>query len=208
MAGVWPDIDAQDMEDRIRFHVSEPVADFFTQAEILLNLDTAAKEIAQQASCLRDIVPAVSVPYVREIAAADMTVHHVEYLPEAGKGIFLPRITPLMIGHTSLQGRHPQGWYPLEGKVFIEPVPVEVFNFNFYISEMPEDLDGPTDQTDLTTPWQSLMVLMSTARALNKDRKYAPAQLLTAIAGHEIEYLRQNVVENIPDAADASKGKR
>jgi hypothetical protein len=61
------------------------------------------------------------------------------------------------------------------------------------------------DQTELPTAWQHLLALYATYSGLVKDRKYAPAQMLENIYGNEIMYLRQNIIEVIPDGRNDQK---
>lgn len=66
-----------------------------------------------------------------------------------------------------------------------------------------DDFANATDQTELGAAWQHLMVLQATARALAKQKRLGPAQMIDAIVAGEIRYLRHNIVENIPDGKRA-----
>lgn len=61
------------------------------------------------------------------------------------------------------------------------------------------------DQTELPTMWQHLLALYATHGGLTKDRKYGPAQMLESIYNNEMVYLRQNVIEVIPDGRSRLK---
>lgn len=61
------------------------------------------------------------------------------------------------------------------------------------------------DQTELPTAWQHLLALYATHRGLTKDRKNGPAQMLESIYNNELAYLRQNIVDVIPDGRNALK---
>lgn len=56
-----------------------------------------------------------------------------------------------------------------------------------------------TEQTELPSAWQHLLALYATHSGLMKDRKYGPAQMLESIYNSELAYLRQAIVEVIPD---------
>ena len=59
------------------------------------------------------------------------------------------------------------------------------------------------DQTELPTAWQHLLALYATHGGLTKDRKYGPAQMLESIYSNELAYLRQAIIEVIPDGRNA-----
>lgn len=61
------------------------------------------------------------------------------------------------------------------------------------------------DQTELPTAWQHLLALCATYGGLTKDRKYGPAQMLESIYNNELAYLRQSIVEVIPDGRASLK---
>jgi hypothetical protein len=75
---------------------------------------------------------------------------------------------------------------------------------NLYIAKE-ADFAAATDQTELTAAWQHLMVIYATAKALRKDRKAAAAVMLEDVYAKEVEYLKQNIVDIIPDGKDAIK---
>lgn len=56
-----------------------------------------------------------------------------------------------------------------------------------------------TDQIDLPPAWQHHLALYATIMGLAKDRKYGPVQMLSQIYENELMYLRQNIVEVMPD---------
>jgi hypothetical protein len=62
------------------------------------------------------------------------------------------------------------------------------------------DLSVDGDQTELAPAWQHLMILFATAHALHKDKREGPASVIENIYNNELVYLRQNMVEIIPDA--------
>jgi len=61
------------------------------------------------------------------------------------------------------------------------------------------------DQTELPPAWQHLLALYATHGGLTKDRKYGPAQMLENIYNNELAYLRQSIVEVIPDGINSLK---
>lgn len=67
------------------------------------------------------------------------------------------------------------------------------------------DFAATTDQTELDPAWQHLLALYATYSGLMKDRKYGPAQMLGSIYANELAYLRQAVVEVIPDGRNSMK---
>lgn len=61
------------------------------------------------------------------------------------------------------------------------------------------DFAATGDQTELPPAWQHLLALYATHSGLIKDRRYGPAQMLAAMHAQEMDYLRQTIVEVIPD---------
>lgn len=60
MAGTYPNLDASDLETRVRTYLNEVTQDFYTQTEIYRWLSIAAKDIAQKSMCVRRILDAVT----------------------------------------------------------------------------------------------------------------------------------------------------
>ena len=61
------------------------------------------------------------------------------------------------------------------------------------------DFAATTDQTEIPPAYQHLMVLYATSKGLYKDKKTGPASMIENIYNNELNYLRQNTVEVIPD---------
>lgn len=316
MSGTWPNLDAADLETRVRTYLNEVTADFFTQAEIWRWLSVAAKDIAQKTLCVRRILDAVTVAATRNVATNAYKVMHVEYVPASGRAIMLTKIDPLRLGHYTPNGNTPQFWYEFGANIGVEPIPAEAYSLRLYVADLPKMVSingvafvegaaagqwtdaasawtlattaahagaGPTtltantalaaantnvtfvfkvdsigatgsvtpscgaagvavttpgihmqtlaattpwkpvltgandvvisgfyayteadyaaagDQTELPSAYQHLLALYATHGGLTKDRKYGPAQMLEQIYNNELAYLRQAVVEVIPD---------
>ncbi len=73
---------------------------------------------------------------------------------------------------------------------------------DFYILKE-GNIGTAADQTELTSMWQHLLALYATFCGLAKNKKEAPARMLESIYRNEIAFLRQNVVEIIPDGVDS-----
>lgn len=95
MAGVWPNLDAEDLEARVRTYINEYTASFFTQVEIWRWLSLGAKDIAQKTTCIRRILDAITVASTRHVATDAYKVIHVEYIPASGRPQMLTKISPL-----------------------------------------------------------------------------------------------------------------
>jgi hypothetical protein len=326
MAGVWPNLDAADLETRVRTYLNEVSASFYSQAEIWRWLSIAAKDIAQKTLCIRRVLDAVTVSGVRNVATNAYKVIHVEYIPSAGPAVMLSKIDPLRVGHYPVNGTTPQYWFEFGDAIGIEPLPNEAHYLRLYVADLPKmanstypiatwnsgwtgsgtgtftngasvnaytgttgqagiDTYGTSitsgaiytftitisgifncglvikagtaastnmktngthsvtvlsngtgltlcttmtgssggltvdnlyilkegnfvstaDQIELTTQWQHLLVLYATYSGLYKDRKYAPAQMLEDIYSNELAYLRNNIIEIIPDGRSTMK---
>lgn len=75
----------------------------------------------------------------------------------------------------------------------------------YILKEQDFTVGSDTDQTEIGPAWQHLACLYATAQALRKDRKPAPATLIETIVAGEIDYLRQNLVEVLPDGQNSVK---
>lgn len=64
------------------------------------------------------------------------------------------------------------------------------------------DFSATTDQTEIMPMFQHLMILYAAGRALQKDQRPVPANLLLQIILNESDYLRQNYVDIIPNGRD------
>ncbi len=64
------------------------------------------------------------------------------------------------------------------------------------------DYASDSDQTELSSAWQHLIVLFATIQALYKDKKPSPGSMLETILNNELAYLKQNIVDVIPDGSN------
>lgn len=322
MGGTWPNLDAFDLEARVRTYLNESTAGFFTQAEIYRWLSLAQKDIAQKTMCVRRILDAKTASSTRNVATNCYKVLHVEYIPSSGREVMLTKIDPLRAGHYPTSGTQPQYWYEFGSNIGIEPIPDATYNLRLYVADMPKmayltfssftegagathwtdsgtgwtcgttaehtgtgpdtltyntalatancnitivftvsnvgtggsitptigtagvavttngihmqtiaattpwtmvfsgantisiddlyiykeaDFASSTDQTELSCTWQHLMVLYAVYQGLIKDRRAGAAQMIENIYNNELAYLRQNVVEVIPDGRNSLK---
>jgi hypothetical protein len=67
------------------------------------------------------------------------------------------------------------------------------------------DFAAVGDQTELSPAWQHLLVLYATIKGLYKSRRSGAASMLESIYNNELAYLRQNMVEVIPDGRNELK---
>ena len=307
MAGTYPNLDASDLETRVRTYLREATASFYTQAEIWRWLSIAAKDIAQKTSCVRRVLDAQTAESTRTVTTNAYTVFAVEYIPSSGRSLMLPKIDPLKVGHLNLDGTEPQYWYEFGSTIGIEPLPDAVYELRLYVADIPKmliatvstfatgwtagagwtasttashtgtssdltydtaisnttnytlmftvtnmgesssvtpnlgsagvsittngyhtqtltsssttlkftgvgtctiddlyiykeaDFAATGDQTELSTMWQHLLALYATYSGLIKDKKQGPANMLASLHNSELAYLKQNVIEVIPD---------
>ena len=75
---------------------------------------------------------------------------------------------------------------------------------NLYILKEADFLIS-TDVTELPPAYQHLLVLYATYSGLVKDKKMGPAQMIQSIYQNELAYLRQAIVEVIPDGRSSLK---
>jgi hypothetical protein len=326
MPGTWPMLDALELETRVRTYINETTASFFTQAEIRRWLSLGAKDIAQNALCVRRILDANTVAATRNVAANAYKVLHVEYVPSSGRARMLTKIDPLRVGNYVSNGVEPQYWYEYGSNIGIEPLPDAMYQLRLYVADLPkmqhyffpitswlaewngsgtgtwtngvtaayvgatgengintygtaiaasttytftvtvsgisncsliitvggtpsknittngvhtvtltsgvttaltltatmtgatggvtvddlyilkeQDFTADGDQTELAPAWQHLLVLYAVSKALYKDRRGGPATMIASIYNNELAYLRQSIVEVIPDGRSSLK---
>jgi len=61
------------------------------------------------------------------------------------------------------------------------------------------DFTSSLDQVELKAEWQHLLALYATHYGLIKNRKNGPANMLETIYHNELSYLKQLIVDAIPD---------
>jgi len=138
VSGVWPLLDAADLELRVRTYLNEVAADFYTQAEIWRWLSIAAKDIAQKTLCVRRILDVKTTSAARNVATRCYKVLHVEYVPSSGRAQMLTKIDPLRAGHYPTNGTAPQYWYEFGSYIGIDPVPDAVYYLRLYVADLPK----------------------------------------------------------------------
>jgi hypothetical protein len=327
MAGVWPNLDAADLETRVRTYLNEVTADFFTQADIWRWLSIAQKDIAQKTLCVRRILDVVTVNATRNVATNAYKVLFVEYVPATGRTKMLSKIDPKRAGQGPYNGTVPQYWFEFGANIGIDPIPDGSYSLRLYVADLPKmqyatfpltawnalwtasgtgtwshgagsdaytgttgqagvdtvttpilttatnytftitlsgisncglvvtagtvasptmntpgvhsftavtastaltltatmtgatggltvddlyilkevDFASVGDQTELPTMWQHLLALYATYQGLIRDKKNGPAKMLENMYSNEIAYLRQNVIEIIPDGRNDQK---
>jgi hypothetical protein len=316
MPGTFPNMDAGDLETRVRFYLNEVTASFYTQTEIWAWLTMAAKDIAQKTTCIRRVLDSQTANGVRTVLFNAYKVFHVEYIPSSGRPLMLTKIDPLRVGHYPLDGTTPQYWYEYGSSIGIEPLPDAVYNLRLYISDIPKmtaftfsgfpsgwtsgtgwvtgsngavhsgaigtliyattsldannnytlsftisgtgaggtltpsigssigvpvtsngyhtqniisssgspalalvatnaitindlfvfkeaDFTSVSDQTEMPVAFQNLLALHAAYKGLMKNKSISPAQMLNTIYEGELSYLRQNMVEVIPNGKDS-----
>jgi hypothetical protein len=166
MAGSYPNLDAADLEARIRTYLNEVTPDFYSQADIWRWLSIAQKDIAQKTHCVRRILDTATVAATREVAVGAYKVFHVEYVPASGRPKMLMKIDPLRLGHYPVDETtyEPRYWYEFGSNIGIDPLdPDTAYNLRVYISDMPKmnvlsfetwtESGDPTGWTDGATDW-------------------------------------------------------
>jgi hypothetical protein len=138
MGGTWPNLDAEDLEARVRTYLNEATANFYSQAEIWRWLSVAAKDIAQKTLCVRRILNAVTANATRNVATNCYKVLHVEYAPSSGRARMLAKISPLQAGHYPTSGTAPQYWFEFGANIGIDPIPDGAYNLRLYVADLPK----------------------------------------------------------------------
>ena len=80
------------------------------------------------------------------------------------------------------------------GSIYFSPA---VVGYSLWVEA---DYANTTDQTELSPVWQNLLVLYTVLSGLTKDKRSSAAQVVEQIYRNELNYLKQNVLEIIPNA--------
>ncbi|MGA3282114.1 MAG: hypothetical protein ABSD50_14170 [Smithella sp.] len=133
----FPNMQASDLESRVRTYLNDENSLFFSEAEIYNWLTIAAKDIAEKTTCVRRILSYQTTIGVREVPFNAYKVFHVEYL-NSTRNLMLTKIDPLRIGHYNIDGTTPQYWYELGSSIGIEPIPDDTYNLRLYVADIPK----------------------------------------------------------------------
>ncbi len=205
MAGIWPNLDAGDMEARVRTLLNVVAADtFFTQPQIFRWLSLGVKDVAQKSLCVRRILDAATVASAREFSVNAYKTHYVEYLPATGRPRMLDGITPLQVGNFDIPGVEPRYSYEYGEKVGIDPLPGAVYRLRLYVSDMAKVCHTTYPIADFSSGWTEKVghafwtigaSLVFTGTALN-DENDVEGIALTASTNYTFTF----TVSNLADA--------
>lgn len=67
------------------------------------------------------------------------------------------------------------------------------------------DITASTDQTELASAYQHLMVLETVSEALVKDKRPEAATMLKTLVSNELEYLKKSIMQIVPDGLKSLK---
>lgn len=320
MTGVYPNLDAEDLETRVRTYLNEATAKFYTQSEVWRWLSFGAKDISEKALCVRRILDAQTGGGTRTVPVSACKVLHVEYIPSTGNPRMLRKIDPLRIGHFTRKDAGPHYWYEFASSIGIDPLPAAVHDLRVYVADRAKmviissgeptegvgatqwtaeagwvdgahtgvesstvyntaltastnytvefkidgigtggtitphlgtsdgypvtrngyhaqtitssagapdlkftatnsltlsdislyklaDFAATSDQTDLPSEWHPRLSLYAAWQGLLKNKEYGPARMLEAIHESEIMYLKQTIVDIVPDGRDVFNDK-
>lgn len=70
-----------------------------------------------------------------------------------------------------------------------------------------KDFSSSSDRTSLSVPFQHTLSLLATAKGLKKDKQFPAANLLESICANELLYLKQNIVDIIPDSRNSLRNR-
>jgi len=153
LSGVYPNLDASDLETRVRTYLNEATADFYSQVEIWRWLSLGVKDIAQRTLCVRRILDAQTASSTRAVSTNTYKVFHIEYIPASGRSVMLPKISPLQVGHKPLDGPTPQYWYEFGSTIAIEPLPDAIYNLRLYVADIPKMCHTTYPLTTWSSGW-------------------------------------------------------
>lgn len=195
MAGVYPNLDASDLESRVRLYLDDVASDFYTSDEIFRWLSIASKDIAQRSYCVKRILDAQTTANTYSVSHNAYKVWSVEYIPSSGRPYTLQKIDLLRAGHIKLNGTTPQFYYELGSLVGIEPTPDAIYNLRLYVSDAPKmvDLSVATFSSGWTagTGWSASTSASHTGVTVG-SLTYSTAYL-TASTNYTIEFTVSNI---------------
>ena len=174
--------------------LAEATASFWTDAILTAYINEGIRTIAQRSGSYRTITTANTATNVRTVAFTGYKCISVEYNNEA-----LIKITPLQLGHAKKDGVYPQFWFEFGNYIGIEPVPPDIYTLTLYLASIPPALSDGGDIPVIPYSLCGLITYYAVARALEQDKKIAPAIMYMSMFYGELNYMSKRLLTDLPD---------
>lgn len=157
---------------------------FWSNAEINQWIKDGEQDIAEKALCVRSIDAVSTTASTRSVSYNGYKVMYLEY-----SGIGLRKTTPMQLGRLPISGSTPQRWFDLDGGVYVEPIPDDIYSLNLYLSDhITNALSDDPDVSEIPPVFRSLIVLFAMYRALYKEKRYQHAEQVESIYNVELAH--------------------
>jgi hypothetical protein len=174
--------------------LNEVTASFWTDAILTGYINEGIRTIAQRSGCYRTTTTVSTATNVRTVSFTGYKCIAVEYNNEA-----LIKITPLQVGCARKDGVYPQYWFEYGNLIGLEPVPPDIYTLTLYLASIPASLSAGSDVAAIPYALCGLITYYAVARALEQDRKLAPAVMLMSLFYNELDYMSKSILPNLPD---------
>lgn len=193
---------------KVRYALNEATASTWSDAELNYIINDVIRDITMYAGCSQNILGASTTASTRYVAYTTTSpdlygggkVEVVDYKPSSGSRYALIERDVRSFGRLQTPGTAPMYYADWDEKVWIDPLPDATYDLDIYYVCFQKD-----ETTDVYIPimhpaFRNLIVPCVTAKALLKIKKYAAARQLWTLAMNELVYLKQLLLDNIPDS--------
>lgn len=136
-------------------------------------INDAERDIAAKTGCLEHIDSLTTTASTRYVQFSGFKVKNVEYIPDTGTRVGLPKITLKHFGRLPLSGITPQYWTQWGGLILIEPIPASIYTLYATISDYPlTEMSSDTDEPSIPSIYHEDIVWYAVARCyMRKGRR-------------------------------------
>lgn len=199
----------------VRDLINEDVADFHSDAEIKRYINDGEREVAIGGMCVQNIDTAATATHSGtlafvtsalvtagsaddiELRSATWSGYALSYVEENYVGLW--RMLSQIEGHLPL-GTRPTSWHTHGVNVYIEPLPDAVYSTQQYVVDAPSaEMSADANTPTVPMGFCNLIITYAVAQCLKKEGRLAAFQLLMAMFGAELAYLKASLIDIVPD---------
>jgi len=166
--------DFSDLKTRVLTITNEvSTSSIFSSAVLGRFLNDAERDIAAKTGCLEHIDSLTTKASTRYVPFSGYKVKNVEYIPDSGTRVGLPKITLKHFGRLPLTGTTPQYWTQWGGLILIEPIPTTTYTLYATISDYPlNEMSADADEPSIPSVYHEDMVWYAVSRCyMRKGRR-------------------------------------
>lgn len=173
---------------------------YYSTALALRWANRAERDICIKTGCLKNTDVLSTAASTRTLGFSGHRVLAVEYIPVTGIRRSLFRIVPRLLGRNRTEGADPKAYFQWGSKIGIDPLPNAAFALNVTIADYPAvEMAAASDNPEIPTDFEDLIILYGQFLAAVKDRKYQRAFAMYSLYRRQI-FERGYSETNIPDS--------